>query len=112
MYHEVMIKLLKQTKNMKSKSLSQDKNLQLILTDIGSTWYMKKMSKKLPPLGKQKLSKKAQDKYDRIKRNLQTSNSNWNDWKFQIHWNMLDWVNPRSKIVRKNLFNFFKEIMY
>ena len=74
MYHEVMIKLLKQTKKMKSKSLSQDKNLQLLLTDIGSTWYMKKMSKKLPPLGKQNLSKKAQDKYDRIKRNLQTSN--------------------------------------
>ena len=20
----------------------------------------------------------------------------WNDWKFQLHWNMLEWVNPKS----------------
>ena len=22
----------------------------------------------------------------------------WNDWKLQLHWNKLDWVNPRSQI--------------
>ena len=21
----------------------------------------------------------------------------WNDWKFQIHWNKLEWVNPRNR---------------
>ena len=59
------------------------------------------MIKKLPTLPKQKLSKKERERYDRIKRNLHTANWNWNDWKFQIHWEMLEWVNPRSKIVRK-----------
>ena len=22
------------------------------------------------------------------------ANQSWNDWKFQIHWNKLEWVNP------------------
>ena len=51
---------------------------------------MKEMGKNLPPLIKQELSKKLQDKDDKIKGNLQTDNQNWNSWKFQIHWNMLD----------------------
>ena len=63
------------------------------------------MKKGLTPLRKQKLSKKAQEKYDKIKRNLKTENQNWNDWKFQIHWNILDWVNPRSKFVRKEPYS-------
>ena len=71
----------------------------------------KKISKTLPPLLKKKLSKKAQYKDNKIKSNLQAANQNWNGWKFQIHWNMLERVNPRSKVVRKNLFNFFKEIL-
>ena len=28
-------------------------------------------------------------------------NKNWNDWKFQINWNKLDWVNPISCIKPK-----------
>ena len=61
------------------------------------------MSEKLLMLKKQKLSKKAQNKNDKIKGNLQTANCNWNDQKFQIYCNMLEWVNPRSKMVRKKL---------
>ena len=38
------------------------------------------MSKNLPPHRKQKPSKKAQEKYDKIKSNIQTSNKNWNNW--------------------------------
>ena len=71
------------------------------------------MSKNIPPLRKYKLSKKAQYKYDKIKRNLQADNRNWNYWKFQMHWNILEWVNPRIKIViKKKPFNFFNEILY
>ena len=33
------------------------------------------------------------------------SNQIWNDQRFQIHWNKLKWVNPRSRIEVKN--NFF-----
>ena len=29
-------------------------------------------------------------------------NQNWNDWKFQIYWNKLEWVNTRSRI-QKNV---------
>ena len=48
---------------------------------------MKEFIEKLPHLDKQKIIKKAQEKGDKIKRNLQTQNQNWNDMKFQIHWN-------------------------
>ena len=81
MYHEDMIYLFKQMPTMKSKPLSQDKNHQLILTDIGGLWYMKKMSKNLTPLLKQKLSKKSQEKDDKIKSNIYASNRNWNYYK-------------------------------
>ena len=32
------------------------------------------------------------------------ANQIWNDWKFQIHWNKLEWVNPISCIEVKNPF--------
>ena len=44
-----------------------------------------------------KPSKKAQEKEDEIKRNPHKANQDWNDWIFQINWNKLDWVNPRSR---------------
>ena len=31
-------------------------------------------------------------------------NQSWNDWKFQIHCDKLEWVNPRSYIEGKNTF--------
>ena len=37
----------------------------------------------------------------KLKKNIQTANQNGSDWKLQINWNMIEWVNPRSKIVRK-----------
>ena len=33
---------------------------------------------------------------------MQIENQKWNDWKFQIQWNKLEWVNPRSRIEQKN----------
>ena len=62
---------------------------------------MRKMGKNIPPLINKKLSKKSQEKDDKIKRNLQTADQNYNYCRFQIYWNMLEWVNPRSKIVGK-----------
>ena len=63
---------------------------------------MEKITKGLTPTRKQTLINKAQEKNDKIKRKLHTSNRNWNYCKFQLHWNKLEWVNLRSKIVRKN----------
>ena len=31
-------------------------------------------------------------------------NQSWNDWKFTIHWNKLEWVNTRSRIKGNNRF--------
>ena len=63
---------------------------------------MNKLNEKLPPLKKQKLRKKAQEKRDEIKINLKIANQNWNDWKIHVHWKKLEWVNPRSRNERKN----------
>ena len=50
---------------------------------------------------KQKTPKK--EEYE-LKRRLTEYNKYWNDWKFLIHWNKLDWLNPRSWDERKNQF--------
>ena len=52
MYNEDMIELFKQIPTTKSKPLSQDRKHQLLLTDIGGVWNMKKISNNLPPLKK------------------------------------------------------------
>ena len=31
-----------------------------------------------------------------MKRRLTEINQYWNYWKFQIHWNKIEWVNPMS----------------
>ena len=38
------------------------------MTDIGGGWYMKESAKVLPPLRRTKLSKKAQENHDEIKK--------------------------------------------
>ena len=32
---------------------------------------------------------------------MQMANQNWNGWKFQIHWDKLEWVNPRIRNEKK-----------
>ena len=52
-----------------------------------------------------KLSKNKQDKADEIKK-IHKVNRYRNDWKFQLHWNKLGWVNPRSKIKGGKHYSF------
>ena len=63
---------------------------------------MKKIARGLPPLKRTELSKKAQERQDLIQKKLYESNMWWNDWKFQLHWNKLEWVDPyyNPKIVK------------
>ena len=63
---------------------------------------MEKFNEKLPLLKKMKQSNKAQEKEDEIRIKPQTANTNWNDWKFKINWNKLEWVNPRNCNEQKN----------
>ena len=68
-----------------------------------------KISKGTPTVEENKLSKKAQKSQDLIKNKLFQSNMWWNDWKFQLHWNMLEWVDPKSKPKRVKPFSFFQK---
>ena len=50
-----------------------------------------------------KLSKKKEEE-DKTKRKITEANQQWCDWKFQIHCNTLEWVNPKSRDEIKNPF--------
>ena len=75
-----------------------------ILHAIGGGWYINKLGQKLPPLKKRRLSKKSQKEEDEIKRELTEANHYWSDWKFQIHWNKIEWLNPRSHNEQNGFF--------
>ena len=79
---------------------------------IGGGWYLEKCAKRLPPLKRTKLSKKAQERHDDIKNKLVQSNIWWNDWKFQLHWNMLEWVDPKLKPKRVKPFSVSSKRFY
>ena len=88
---------------LKSHKL-QEKNQNLI-TDIGGGRYLEYFEKGLPPLKRKKLSKKAQERDDLIKNKLFQSNRWWNDWNFQLHWIMPEWVDPKSTPKRDKPFS-------
>ena len=77
----------------------------LLLHAIGGGWHVDKLGQNLPPL--KKLSKTKEEE-NKIKRRLTEANQEWCDWKFQIHWNKLEWVNPRSRDERKIHFMFLR----
>ena len=62
---------------------------------------MEKLSQNIPSLEKSKLSKRSQKEEDEINKRLTDANQMWNDWKFQIYWNKIEWVNPKSRDERK-----------
>ena len=73
---------------------------------------MEKYEKGLPPLKRTKLSKKAQERDDLIENKHFQSNRWWNDWKFQLHWNMLEWVDPKSTPKRVKPFSVSSKRFY
>ena len=73
---------------------------------------MDKCKKGLPPLKRTKLGKKAQKRQDLFKNELFQSNMWWNDWKFQLHWNMLEWVDPKSITKRVKPFSVSSNKFY
>ena len=58
---------------------------------------MNKLGQKISPLRKIRLSKKSQKEEDEIKRRLTEAHQYCNDWKFKIHWNKIEGLNPRSR---------------
>ena len=96
LFQKIQVELLKQpTPRKKRRSL---------LYAIGGGRNVNKLGQKLPPPKKRRLSKKFQkEEYER-KRKLNKANKYWNDWKFNMHRNKVEWVNPRSRDERKNPF--------
>ena len=71
-----------------------------------------KMSKGTPTIEEKKPGKKVQKRQDLIKKELFVSNMWWNDWKFQLHWNMLERVNPKSTTKRVKPFSVSSNKFY
>ena len=40
------------------------------------------------------------------------ANKWWNDWKYPLHWNKLEWVNPISETKRNKPFSFSSRKFY
>ena len=43
---------------------------------------------------------------------LYESNRWWNDWKFQLYWNKLEWVDPKSTPKRVKPFSVSSKKLY
>ena len=82
------------------------------MTDICGGWYMEKSARGLPPLKRTKLSKKAQERQDVIQKKLYKANRWWNDWKSQLQWNKLEWVDLKSNPKRVKPFSVSSKMFY
>ena len=71
-----------------------------------------KSSKGITPLRRPKLSKKSQDKQDKIQKKLYEANKWWNDWRFQINRNKLEWVDPNILIKGDKPYSVSSEKLY
>ena len=65
------------------------------MTDKGGGGYMEKSAKGLTPLRRPKLGKNHKISGMKFK-NIYEANKWWNDWKLQLYWHRLEWVDPRS----------------
>ena len=85
-----------------SKALTSKQKVQKLMIDIFSGWYMEKGAKGIPPLKISKLNKKH--KIIRIAgwnlKKLYEANKWWNYWRFHLHCNKLEWVDPKTLIKR------------
>ena len=70
---------------------------------MGGKWFMDKHKSKIPPMKITRIIKEEKKKEDDIKK-LKKPHQHWNDRKFQIHWNNLEWVVPKSCNMKKILF--------
>ena len=93
-----------------SQPLTQKQKVQKLMTDIGCGWYMKISDKGIPPLRRPKLSKNHKKSRMRIKKKQYKDNKWWNDWKFQLYWNKLEWVNTKSINKRDKPYSVISKI--
>ena len=111
-YRVAMVDMFKTIPQNVEKPLTTREKNQKLITDIGGGWYLKKYEKGLPLLKRTKPSKKAQKRHDLIKNKLFQSNMRWNDSKLQLHWNMLEWVDPKTTPKRVKPFSVSSKKLY
>ena len=97
-YINDMKDIFKQISQTMITSLTPKHKVQKLMTDIGGGWYMGKTAKGLPPLRIPTLSKKAHDKQDEVQKELYEANKWWNDWRLQLNWHKLEWVDTKYLI--------------
>ena len=104
-YRVAMVEMFKTIPQNVEKPLTSRETNQKLITDIGGGWYLEKYAKGLSLLKRKKLSVKSQKRDDLIKNKLFQSNRWWNDWEFQLHWNVLESVDPKSTPKRVKPFS-------
>ena len=73
---------------------------------------MKKSARGLPLLKITKLGKKSQERQYYIQKKVYKSNRWWNDWIFQLHWDKLEWVDPKYTPKRVKPFSVSSKKLY
>ena len=94
------------------KSLTPKQKFQKLMTDIGGGQFTEKGDRGLPPLRRTKLSIKSQERQDEIQKNIYEANKWWNDWRFQLHWHKLEWVDPKSITKRDKPYSVSSKSFY
>ena len=110
-YVNAMKQMFKQIPLTMKKVLNPKQKVQKLVTDIGGGWYMEKLLRGYPHRITE-LSKNTQGKQDGIHKELYEANKWWNDWRFQLYWNNIEWVNPRSLIKRDKPYSVSSETIY
>ena len=72
------------------------KKYQTTIKVVGGKWYIDKINSKLPPIKISLLIKKEQIKEYKIKENHSKAKYHWDDYKFQLNCNNLEWVDPNT----------------
>ena len=67
----------------------------------GSGWVTVYRQDKYPNIAIRQLSENEKIKEYKFKVKLMKSNDNCNDWKFQLHWKNLEWLDPKNETVRR-----------
>ena len=73
---------------------------------VWSAWFIEKMNKKPPPIKGRGLRNKYKEgrKEEETNKSIWVVNNSWNNRKFQLHCNKLEWVDPRTWNCKNNYF--------
>ena len=111
-YSIAMEEMFNQIPQIFGRALTSIVKKSKLMTDIRGGWYMKKSARGIPPFKRTKLSRKAQKMQDVIQKKLYAANRWWNIWKSQLHWNKLEWVDPKYNPKRVKPFSVSSKKFY